>query len=58
MDTSFRLSVAGVSSKGPTNYVFENQEFMSRTTVNLSDAAFENNQLPQIAIDVESGIFL
>jgi hypothetical protein len=57
MDTSFLLSVAGVSSKGPTNYVFESQELMSYTTVNLSDATYENNQLPQIAIDVESGIF-
>ena len=58
-DTSFRLSIAGVSSKGPTNYVFESREFISHSTVNLCDATFVNNQLPQIAIDVdsESGIF-
>jgi hypothetical protein len=57
-NTSFRLSVAGVSSKGPTNHVFEGQDLMSHTTVNLSNATSTNNQLPQIAIDVESGILI
>ena len=59
MDTSFCLSIAETSSKGPTNYVFESRELISDPTVNLCDATFVNNQLPQIAIDVdsESGIF-
>lgn len=56
MDTSFRLSIAGVNSKGPTNYVFESRELISHPTVNLCDATSENNQLPQIAIDVVPGI--
>ena len=42
------------SSKGPTNYVFESQELISDPTVNLHNATFENNQLPQIAVDVDS----
>ena len=51
-NTSFRLSIARVS-KGPTNHVFESQE-LTYQTVNLSNAMFENN-LPQIAVNVESG---
>ena len=54
INACFCLSIAGVSSKGPTNYVFESREFISHSTVNLCDATFENNQLPQIAIDFDS----
>ena len=57
MNASFNLSIAGVSSKGPTNYVFESQELISDPTVNLHNATFENNQLPQIAVDVVPGIY-
>ena len=57
MDTSFNLSVAEISSTGPINYVFESQELISDPTVNLYDAMFENNQLPQIAVDIVPGIY-
>ena len=57
MDTSFNLSIAEISSTGPTNYVFESQELISDPTVNLCDATFVNNQLPQIAVDVVPGIY-
>ena len=55
MNASFHLSIAGVNSKGPTNYVFESRELISHPTVNLCDAMSENNQLPQIALDVVPG---
>ena len=55
--SSFQLSFASVS-RGPTNYVFENpQEMLSSCpAVNLSKATSKNRWLPQISVQVESGI--
>ena len=57
MDTSFLISIAEVSSKAPKNHVFESQELISDPTVNLHNATLQNNQLPQIAVDVVPGIY-
>ena len=58
-DISFLLSIARVS-RGPTNYIFENQEVLpgssySPDSVNLSNASSKNYQLPQIFVQIESG---
>ena len=54
---SFQLAFAR-GSRGPTNYVFEDQEVPSYQTVSLFDADSMNLELPQIAVQVESGICL
>ena len=51
--SSFQISFASVS-RGPTNYVFENDQEMLSTYANLSNVVSINYHLPQISVQVES----
>ena len=54
-ETTFRLAFASVS-RGPTNYVFEHLPYPGVAV--LSNADSTNQQLPQITLQVESGMYL
>ena len=55
-ESTFLLSFARMS-RGPTNYIFQQQGLSSPDVVVLSTATSMNQRLPQITLQVESGMY-